>query len=241
MSPTLAGGYFTTKATKESGEPSKCSLCITCPLQGRRAKSKTAGGMQHFPRRTSSCCLWGLAPRSPGLSPGPCWHSLSEGLVKQEEVPTRTTRKENPTQGAEWKNLWLINSPSSIEINVPSTAHTKAWSTPPDWKWCKIKKLFFKDLIPESQSQVKYAFTSKMNAWPGKHSHSPAVHWGLLSWCINWLLNPNFIVSSTEKYPPHTFKSNVYSVFLRIQNAVTAWGLRSFKVKRIFSFNLWQF
>ena len=132
MSPTLAGGYFTTKATKESGEPSKCSLCISCPLQGRRAKSKRAGRIQHFPRRTSSCCLWGLAPRSPRLSPGPCWHRLSEGLVKQEEVPTRTTRKKNPTQGAEWKNLWLINSPSSIEINVPSTAHTKAWSTPLD-------------------------------------------------------------------------------------------------------------
>ena len=132
MSPPLADGYFTTSAAEESGEPNKCSLCITCPLQGRRAKSKRAGRIHRLPMRKSSCCLWGLAPGSPGFSPGPCWHSLSEGLVKQEEVPIRTTRKKNPTQGAEWKNLWLFNSPSSVEINVPSTAHTKAWSTPPD-------------------------------------------------------------------------------------------------------------
>lgn len=186
------------------------------PTGGHKAVSKRAGCLWHFPSRKSWCCLQAWLMVSCSLFRTlPAAVCLSDS--SRAEAPIWTSRKENPTQGDEWENLWLINSPFSIEINVPTTAHAKTSSTPLDWKWCKIKKLFFKDLIPESQSQAKYVIISKTNAFPGQLSHSPAVRWGSLSPCINWHLNPNFIVSCMEKHLQNVTEKNKNSLSYRTQ------------------------
>lgn len=87
--------------------------------------------MQHFPDYAYAASR-GWSSALPDSLQDPAG-TMSEGLVKQEEVPTRIQRKENLNgECAEWNNSGVAHQLSIlIEINVPSTL-TKVWSTPPD-------------------------------------------------------------------------------------------------------------
>lgn len=84
--PLTASEICRVMLPQESGGPSKCCLCITCPLQDRRKRSKRAGRIRHLPSRKSWCCLPGLVSGLPEPVQAPAGCSLSD-LLRERKVP----------------------------------------------------------------------------------------------------------------------------------------------------------
>lgn len=83
--PVTASEICRAMLPQESGGPRKCCLCITCPLQDRRTRSKAAGRIRHLPSRKSWCCLPGLVPGLPEPVQAPAGCSLSD--LRERKVP----------------------------------------------------------------------------------------------------------------------------------------------------------
>lgn len=114
---------------------------------------------------------------SPTTSPGPC--QLQPVLVLVKWKDSHLNWEKGKCSTGCWVGEFMAHQLSILYWDkCPHYGSCKNLvHTPLDWEWCKIKKLFFSYLIPESQSQAKYVITSKTSASPGKLSHSPAGHW----------------------------------------------------------------